>query len=136
MEINQTNQITALQNSLIAVKRGQASRAPHRPNNKWSKKFPHQDQRPLNPFESTNLVDHQAIHYCRPCEKFHDESTCQVFLHLSSEMGPYGSENEQVNMFGHEYNVGMYDWMGLDEHNEEVNSMNCVTEIEHTQKPR
>jgi hypothetical protein len=90
---------------------------------------PPQDQRPPNPFESTNWVDHQAIHYCRPCEQFHDESTCQVFLHLSDEMGPYGSENEQVNMFGHEYNVGMYDWMGLDEHNEGASNMNCMSDV-------
>jgi hypothetical protein len=123
MEINHANQLkehvsqmNAMQNRLIAMERGQASRPPHRPNDKWPKKPPPQDQRPPNPFESTNWVDHQAIHYCRPCEQFHDESTCQVFLHLYGEEGPYGSENEQVNMFGHELNVGMYDWMDSDEH--------------------
>jgi hypothetical protein len=67
MEINQTNQITALQNRLIAMDRGQGSRPPQRPNDKWPKKSPPQDQRPPNSFESTNWVDHQAIHYCRPC---------------------------------------------------------------------
>jgi hypothetical protein len=85
------NQMNAMQNRLIAMERGQASRPQHRPNDKWPKKSPPQDQRPPNPFESTNWVDHQAIHYCRPCEQFHDESTCQVFLHLYDEMGPYGS---------------------------------------------
>jgi hypothetical protein len=59
----------------------------------------------------------------------HDESTCQVFLHLCNEMGPYGSESGQVNMFGHEYNVGMYDWMDLDEHNEGVSNMNCMSDV-------
>jgi hypothetical protein len=136
MEINHANQLkehvsqmNAMQNRLIAMERGQASRPPHRPNDKWPMRPPSQDQRPSNPFESTNWVDHQAIHYCRPCEKFHDESTCQVFLHLSDETRPYGSENEQVNMFGHEYNVGMYDWMGLDEHKEGVDNMNCMSNV-------
>jgi hypothetical protein len=119
MEVNQVNQNTAIQNRLIAIERGQASRPPHRPNDKWPKKSPPQDQRPPNPLESTNWVDHQAIHYCRTCEQFHDESTCQVFLHLYDEARPYGSSNEQVNMFGHEFNDGMYDWMDSDEPNGE-----------------
>jgi hypothetical protein len=129
MEINQTNQITALQNRLIAVERGQASRVPHRPNDKWPKKFPPQDQRPPNPFESTNLVDHQAIHYCRPCEQFHDESTCQVFLQLYDETRPYGYLNKQVNMFGHDFNVDMYDWMDSDEPYRGVEDMNCMGDV-------
>ena len=41
-------------------------------------------------------------------------------------MGPYRPENEQVNMFGHEYNVGMYEWMDLMEHSEGVSCMNNV----------
>jgi hypothetical protein len=129
MEINQANQMNAMQNRLIAMERGQASRPQHRPNDKWPKKNPPQDQRPPNPFESTNLVDHQAIPYCRPCGQFHEESTCQVFLHLCDEMGSYRAENEQVNMFGHEYNVGMYDWMDLMEHSERASSMNCINDV-------
>jgi hypothetical protein len=65
MEINQANQakehanqMNAMQNRLIALERGQASRPPHRPNDKWPKKPPPQDQTPPNPFESTNWVDH------------------------------------------------------------------------------
>jgi hypothetical protein len=141
MEINHANQLkehvsqmNAMQNRLIAMERGQASRPQHRPNDKWPKRTPPQDQRPPNPFESTNLVDHQAIPYCRPCGQFHEESTCQVFLHLCDEMGPYREENEQVNMFGHEYNVGMYDWMDLMEHSEGVNSMNNVVADKATEK--
>jgi hypothetical protein len=41
-------------------------------------------------------------------------------------MGPYRPENEQVNMFGHEYNVGMYEWMDFMEHSEGVSCMNNV----------
>jgi hypothetical protein len=94
MEVNQVNQNNAIQNRLIAIERGQASRPSHRPNDKLPKKSPSQDQRPPNPFESTNWVDHQAIHYCRPCEQFHDESTCRVFLHLYDETRHYDSSNE------------------------------------------
>jgi hypothetical protein len=136
MEINHANQLkeqvsqmNAMQNRLIAMERGQANRSQHRPNDKWPKKSPPQDQRPPNPFELTNWVDHQAAHYCRPCEQFHDESTCQVFLHLDDETGPYGSSNEQVNMFGHKYSDGMYDWMDSDEHNEGARNVNCMSDV-------
>jgi hypothetical protein len=114
---------------LIAIERDQYCRPPHRPNDKWPKKFPPQDQRLPNAFESTNWVDNQAIHYCRPCEKFQDESTCQVFLQLNDEAGPYGSLNEQVNMFGHEFNAGMYDWMDFDEPYRGVEDMNCMGDV-------
>jgi hypothetical protein len=140
MDINQANQMrehtnqvkehasqmNAMQNRLIAMERAQSSRPQHRPNDKWPKRHPPQDKRPPNPFESTNLVDHQAIPYCRPYEQFHEESTCQVFLQLCDEMGPYRAENEQVNMFGHEYNIGMNEWMDLMEYSEGVNCNNVV----------
>jgi hypothetical protein len=135
MEINQANQMrehanqmNAMQNRLIAMERAQSSRPQHKPNDKWPKRPPPQDQRPPNPFESTNLVDHQAIPYCRPCGQFHEESTCQVFLQVCSEMGPYRPENEQVNMCGHEYNIGMDEWMDLMEYSEGVNCMNNVVD--------
>jgi hypothetical protein len=109
MEINHANQLkehvsqmNAMQNRLIAMERAQSTRPQHRPNDKLPKRPPPQDQRPPNPFESTNLVDHQAIPYCRPCGQFHEESTCQVFLHICDEMGPYRAENDHVNMFGHD----------------------------------
>jgi hypothetical protein len=41
-------------------------------------------------------------------------------------MGHYRAENEQVNMFGHEYNIGMNEWMDLMEHSEGVNCNNVV----------
>jgi hypothetical protein len=53
MEINQANQakehanqINAMQNRLIAMERSQANRPPHRPNDKWPRRPPHNDQRP------------------------------------------------------------------------------------------
>jgi hypothetical protein len=41
-------------------------------------------------------------------------------------MGPYRANNEQVNMFGHEYNIVMHEWMDLIEHSEGVNCNNVV----------
>jgi hypothetical protein len=41
-------------------------------------------------------------------------------------MGPYRPENEEINMFGHEYNDGMNEWMDLMEHSEGVSCMNNV----------
>jgi hypothetical protein len=103
MEANHTSQLNAMQNRLIAMERNQANRPPHRPNDKWPRRPPHNDQRPPqieqrppNPFESTNLVEHQSIPYCRPCGEFHEESTCPVFL--EDCYGDYG--NEQINMCG------------------------------------
>jgi hypothetical protein len=92
MKVNHAYQLNSMQNRLITMERGQASRPQHRPNDKLPK-IPPQDQRPPNPFESTNLVENQAIPYCRPCGQFHEESTCEVFLHIYDEMGPYREEN-------------------------------------------
>jgi hypothetical protein len=113
MEINHANQINALQNRLITMERSQNNRQHPRPNDKWPKRPPQHEQRPPNPFESTNLVDHHSIPYCRPCGEFHEEVTCPVFLEGCYD-NDYGSQgNEQVNMCGRKYNVGMYDWMDL-----------------------
>jgi hypothetical protein len=114
MEANHTSQLNAMQNRLIAMERNQGNRPPHRQNDKWPRRPPHNEQRPPqieqrppNPFESTNLVEHQSIPYCRPCGEFHEESTCPVFL--EDCYSDYG--HEQVNMCGRNYHGGMYDWM-------------------------
>ena len=108
------------------MERDQSSRPQHKTNDKWPKRPPPQDQRPPNPFESTNLVDHQDIPYFRPCGQFHEESTCQLFLQFCSEMRPYRPENDQVNMCGRKYNIGMDEWMEMTEYSERVNCMNNV----------
>jgi ribonuclease HI len=126
MEVNHANQMNTMQNRLIAMERSQANRPPHRPNDKWPRRPPHNDQRPPqhdqrppNPFESTNLVEHQAIPYCRPCGEFHEESTCPVFL--EDCYNDYG--NEQINMCGRSYYGGMYDWMNNYDHGSYGNFM-------------
>jgi ribonuclease HI len=126
MEVNHANQMNAMQNRVIAMERSQANRPPHRPNDKWPRRPPHNDQRPPqhdqrppNPFESTNLVEHQAIPYCRPCGEFHEESTCPVFL--EDCYNDYG--NEQINMCGRSYYGGMYDWMNNYDHGSYGNFM-------------
>jgi hypothetical protein len=107
IEFNHANQMTSMQNSLVAMERAQVNRSHHKPNDKWKKRPSPQEKSPPNPFESTNLVNHQIIPYCRPCGQFHEESTCQIFLQVCNEGEPSRPEHEQVNMSGHEYNVGM-----------------------------
>jgi hypothetical protein len=135
MEINQANQMrehasqmTAMQNRLVAMERDQANRSHHKPNDKWPKIPPPQEQRPPNPFESTNLVNHQVIPYYRPCGEFHEELICPIFREICGEEGFSQSKNEQVNMCGQKYNVGMNDWMELTEHGRDVNCMNDVVD--------
>jgi hypothetical protein len=43
----------------------------------------------------------------------HKELTCPVFREICGEEGFSQLENEQVNMCGQKYNVGMNDWMKL-----------------------
>ena len=62
------------------------------------KKAPTSRSKAPSPLESTNMVDHQAIPYCRPCGDFHEENTCQAFLQILSEKMAKKTENEQVNM--------------------------------------
>jgi len=81
------------------MERAQANRFHPKRNEKWQKKAPSQEQRPPNPLESTNLVDHQAIPFCRPCEDFHEESTCPYYLQIC-EGQPSQSGNEQISMCG------------------------------------
>jgi hypothetical protein len=54
--------------------------------------------------------------------------TCPVFLEGCYE-NVYGNQgNEQVNMCGRKYNVGMYDWMDYAEHGNNANFMNNVVD--------
>jgi hypothetical protein len=123
MEVNHANQINALQNRLITMERSQNNRQQHKPNDKWPRRPPQNDQRPPNPFESTNLVEHRSIPYCRPCGEFHEESTCLVFLEECEN--DYGNQgNEQVNMCGERYYGGMYDWMDFNDYGSSGNFMN------------
>jgi hypothetical protein len=124
IDINHANQMTVMQNRLVAMERAQANRSYHKPNDKCQNRPSPQEQRPPNPFESTNLVDHQIIPYCKPCGQFHEESTCQIFLQVCNEGEPSREEHEQVNMFVHEYKVGMNEWMELVEQSRDVNCIN------------
>jgi len=83
MEYNHASQFNAMQNRLIAMERRNSNRFQPRQNNeKWQKRGPPQDQRPLNQFESTNMVNEEAPHFCKACEDFHEESSCPVFCQV------------------------------------------------------
>jgi hypothetical protein len=85
MESNHATQLNAMQNRLIAMERNNANRfQPRKNNEKWQKKGHPQDQRPPNQLDSTNIVNDEAPPFCRACEDFHEESTCQCFVKLMS----------------------------------------------------
>ena len=138
MEISHANQLaamqanqTALQNKVVAIERNKDNNYnQNKPNGGWKnqKRHPPQDQRPPNPLESTNMVDHQAIPYCRPCGDFHDESTCPTFLQIINDKMAERAEMEQINICGQKYNVGMYDWINVVENSQSVASVNEVAE--------
>jgi hypothetical protein len=123
MEVSHTNQINALQNRLITMERSNSNRKQHKPNEKWPRRPPQNDQRPPNPFESTNLVEHHSIPYCRLCGEFHEESTCLFYLEECENK--YGNQgNEQVNMCNERYYGAMYDWMDVNDYGSSGNFMN------------
>ena len=145
MEVNHATQLaamqanqTALQNKVVSLERNRGNNFyPNKPNDRWQnqRRPPPQDQRPPNPLESTNAVDHQAIPYCRPCGDFHEENTCQVFLQIINDKMNERTENEQVNMCGQKYDVGMYEWMDLAQNSQRVESINEVAEAAFGPKP-
>ena len=45
----------------------------------WKKKYPPHEWRPPNQFEINNVVIEEVPPYCRPCDEFHEESTCPKF---------------------------------------------------------
>jgi hypothetical protein len=129
MELNHANQINALQNRLITMERSHNSRQNNRPNDRWPKRPPSQhEQKPPNPFEATNLVEHHSLPYCMPCGEFHEETTCPVFLEGCYDNDYESQGNEQINMCGRKYNCGMYDWMEFVEYGSRANYMNNVVD--------
>lgn len=56
MEFNHASQMSAMQNSLIAMDRSQNNRFQNNPNKNWKRKNHSQDQRPPNPKEYSNMV--------------------------------------------------------------------------------
>jgi hypothetical protein len=128
LDMKHDNQINALQNRLITVERSQGNnRQQHKPNDKWQRRPPQNDQRPPNPFETTNLVDHRPMPYCRPCGEFHEESTCLVFLEeCNNEYEDQG--NEQVNMCNDRYYGNHFDCLDVTDYGSYGNFMSGVVD--------
>ena len=96
MMVNHTSQINVMQNILMATDKnhvGQNQRIfQPRPNQEWQKKYYPQEQIPPNQLESNNMVDEVPPYY-RPCEEFHEESTCPKFCYIMKQ------EQMEVNNF-------------------------------------
>ena len=105
---NHVAQLNHIQNRLVMMEKNQVSHAPknfqHKPNQMYQKKAPTQEPRILNQLDLANMVE-DTIPFCRPCDQFHQESTCYVsnqvmeqgFPETSNRDAPL-SEPEFVNM--------------------------------------
>ena len=97
--VNHTSQLNAMQNRLITMQKThivQNQRSFHsRLNQEWKKKYPPQEQNPPNQLETNNMVD-EVPPYCRPCEEFHEESTCPNFCYIMEQ-----EQNETSNFVGY-----------------------------------
>jgi hypothetical protein len=126
MEVNHANQMNSMQNRLIAMERSQSSRSHHKPNDKWPKRPPLKikgHQTLLSPPTWLIIKPYLIVDLV---VNFDEEMTCPVFLEGYDEEDY--SKNEQVNMCGRKYNVGMHDWMDFAEQGSNVNCMNNVVD--------
>lgn len=103
MKIKHARQISDMQNQLIQMERSRTQNVSpwnnnnnRGSNNLWPRKNPPNDWRPSTPLESANMVD-EPIPFCRPCESFHEESTCAFARRILEE-----GANQQVNNAGHD----------------------------------
>jgi hypothetical protein len=128
LDMKRDNQINVLQNKLIMVERSQGNnRQQHKPNDKWLRRPPQNDQWPPSLFETTNLVDHRRMPYCRPCGEFHEESTRLVFLEeCNNEYDDQG--NEQVNMCNDRYYGNPFYYLDVTDYGSYGNFMSGVVD--------
>lgn len=103
MKIEHAREMNFMQARLIQMERSQAQNIQPRNNNNrgnnntWPKKNPLNEQRPPNPLESTNIVE-QPMPFCRPCESFHEESSCAFAKRIIDE-----GTSEQINIISQEF---------------------------------
>ena len=72
----------------------------------YQKKAPHQEPRIQNQLDSANMVE-EVIQWCRPYEKFHEESTCYVENQVMEQGLPEISGQETTSCGpDHVYMVG------------------------------
>lgn len=91
MRIEHARTISDMQSKLIQIERNQVQNVqPRNNNNNRGNNNPQprrnspNDQRPPIPLESANVVD-QPIPFSRPCESFHEESSCVVARKILDE---------------------------------------------------
>ena len=106
MELNHATQMNTMQNRLITMERSHNNRFQNKPNKDWHRNGS-QDQRPLNPLDSTNIVQEEVPPYCRACRDFHDEASCYVFLQINEQ-----GIQEANNFVGHPYRYNSINALG------------------------
>jgi len=139
MEANDVAQLNAMQNRLIAMERNQnqSQNLNHHqnqrypPNNKkWQKRGPPQDQRPPNQLETANMVHDEIPPYCRACEDFHEETSCQVFCQINEQGLPETSNyvrhyrnQDSINVIGTIYPVSQDSWKQAKDHSQKTDNI-------------
>ena len=99
--------MSKIQNRITTLERNNGPRNfQPKQNQVYQKKAPQQEPRIPNQLDSTNLVE-EVIPWCRPCDQFHQESTCyianQVIEHGIPEVNNQettSSESDHVCMVG------------------------------------
>ena len=107
---NHAAQLNHIQNRLVMMERNHVSHAPRnfqpKPNQMYQKKEPAQESRIPNQLDSSNMVE-DAIPFCRPCDQFHQESTCYIANQVMEHGIPKVSSQETTSSkFYHVYMVG------------------------------
>ena len=75
---DQSTQLNPMHNRIITMERNNGPRNfQPRQNQMYQNKFPQQEPRIPNMLDSANMVE-EVIPWCRPCDQFHQESTCYI----------------------------------------------------------
>ena len=85
-----------MQNRIITMERNNGPRNfQPKQNQMYQNKFPQQEPRIPNQLDSANMVE--VIPWCRPCEQFHQESTCYVSNQVMEHGLPKVSSQETTS---------------------------------------
>ena len=114
---NHSAQMNLMQNRIITMERNNGPRNfQPKQNQMYQKKAPHQEPRIPSQLDLANMVE-EVLQWCRPCEQFHQESTCyvanQVMEHGIPEVNSQetmSSESDHVYMVGQTYPLSNQHW--------------------------
>ena len=122
--------MNAMQNRINNMEKAQVSQNHRnfqpRQNQEWKKKYPPYEQRPPNQLETNNMVIDEVPPYCRPCDEFHEESTCPKFCYIveqeQMEMNNFVGHprsHDYINNVGHVHHISREKWKQAKDYSQE-----------------